>query len=174
MKPGTDERDAEKAVRDAIEKVETEEHKPGIEVQPVRVPLSVVEDGDTAGESAKQAVGPDGQPAGMRGRVITSLSRTDVYQERIRRLKPCISCVHLWFPKRDTQEWGNRQAHLANAVRLGALLPGTTADEFGGCTVKQMWVQVSHSCGQHRFRGGWWSRVKSWVSRYAATGEPRA
>lgn len=159
MKPGTDERDAEKAVRDEIEKIETEEQQPAIQVDEMQVPLDAVEDG----ENAQPILAPDGTRASVKGRVVTQLTAQDVHYEKMRQLAPCISCVHLFFPKPGTHDWSNRAAHVANALRIGALYPGTTEAEFGGCTVKKMWVQVSYHCGQHRFRKSWWSRMKAWV-----------
>ncbi|MGB8854232.1 MAG: hypothetical protein WCC69_11775 [Pirellulales bacterium] len=165
MKPGTDAHDAEKIIRDEIAKVEDGEKKGAIEVEQVCVPMSLVEKGDTSGESAVTPKTPDGKPAGMRGRVVVSLSPMEVYQKKMQALKPCISCKHLWFPQKDTHEWQDRAAHLAFAQRIGAISKECVEAEFGGCTVKKMWVQVNYSCGLHRFRDGWWRRAKEWAAR---------
>lgn len=165
MKPGTDERDAERAVRDAIERVETEPQKTAVEIEEVCVPLTVVEKGDSTGESAMKAQTPDGQPAGMRGRVLTAVSAMEVYHRKMQALKPCVSCQHMFFPARDTREWADRAAHVAFAHRIGSIERDATELEFGGCTVKKMWVQVNYTCPLHRFRRGWWSRVKEWFLR---------
>lgn len=165
MKPGTDERDAEKIVRDEIEKIETEPQKPVVEVEHVAVPMTVVEKGDSSGESAMKVVGPDGKPALMRGRVMDMLAPIEVYRRKMQALRPCVSCKHMWFPAKDTREWADRAAHVAFAHRISSIEKEATEAEFGGCTVKKMWVQVNYSCPMHGFRREWWSRVKAWFMR---------
>jgi len=164
--PAGEAREDEREIEKIADRIENSEALPGRVHEAAVVPMTATGENGTQ----KTIVAPDGSPVGMRGEVVTTLSALEARHEELRRIKPCISCAHSFQPRRDSEQWFDRSAHLAMAKRWSIAHKREGETEYLGCRAHNMWIHASQTCPvgkpfMHVYRKGWLATVKAWISR---------
>lgn len=167
--PAGDAREDEREIEKIADRVQNSEPIPGRAHDLMSIPLTAT---DESGKS-KTIVAPDGSPVGMQGEVITSLTAEQSRHEQMRILKPCLSCAQSFMPRKDSEEWQNREAHVQMARKWGAAHPNESSLEYLGCRALNMWVHASQTCPAdrpflHVYKKGWLASLRAFVARRRA------
>lgn len=174
--PAGEAREDEREIERAADKLQSTEPEPMNKREAAVVPLTATtEDGKQV-----QVVKPDGTAAGMRGQVITTMAAEEARHEQLRQVKPCLSCANAYQPRRDSDEWFSRAAHLAMAKRYFIAGQMESEAEYFACKASDIvgvkWVHASQTCPigkpfMHVYRKGWLSFVKAYLARRRAAAQ---
>lgn len=175
--PAGEAREDEREIEKIADRVESSEPLPGRAHERMVLPMQAqAEDG-----TSKTLVKPDGTPIGIRGEVVTTLSALEARHEELRKVKPCLSCGHSYFPKKGSDAAAEIAAHVSMAKRWSIADPGESNSEYMHCRTWDKCVHVSQHCrfewgpDRHSYRRGWLGALKAWISRRMAekrTGRP--
>ncbi len=165
--PAGEAREDEREIEKVADRVQDQEPAPSIRRDAAVVPLAApAEDGKSVG-----LLGPDGNPVAMRGEVVTTMSAVETQHELLRKVKPCISCGHAYFPRQGSREAAEIAAFVSDGLRWGYMRPGESTAEYMCCRTWNKCVHVSQHCmaewgpDRHVFGRGWLGRMKAWVAR---------
>jgi hypothetical protein len=165
--PAGEAREDEREIEKIADRIENSEPLPARVHEAAVVPMTATgEDG-----TRKTIVAPDGSPVGMRGEVVTTLSALEARHEEMRRVKPCISCAHSYFPNPKSDAGREIAAHVSMGHKLFIIPPLETAAEYMHCRAWDKCVHASQHClpswgpDRHVFRRGWLTTVKAWIAR---------
>lgn len=171
--PAGEAREDEREIERAADKLQDTEAVPMRVREPAVVPLTATTE---SGES-KPVAAPDGSALQARGEVITTLAAEEARHEEMRKLKPCMSCAQAYQPRKGSDEYASRAAHLAMAKRYHIAHEMEAPEEYFACRacsiVGVKWVHASQTCPadkpfMHTYRKGWLSFLKAFVARRRA------
>lgn len=165
--PAGEAREDEREIEKIADRIQNSEPVPGRMREAAVLPMQVErEDGSTS-----TLVRPDGQPVGIQGQVVTTLSALEARHEELRKVKPCASCGHSYFPNPKSEPGREIAAHVSMAKRLFIAGEHETAAEYMHCRAWDKCVHASQHChfswgeDRHSFRRGWLAAVKAWAAR---------
>lgn len=167
--PAGEAREDEREIEQEADRLHESEPRPAMVHEKTSVALEASD-----GDGKKSVVlGPDGQPAQIKGEVIVSLTAEEARHEELRKLKPCLSCGHSYFPRPNSDAGRQIRAHVSMMHQWKAVPPGETADQYMHCRRFDTCVHASQHChpswGEaHVYRKGWLSFVKAYIARRVA------
>lgn len=165
--PAGEAREDEREIEKIADRIQNSEPVPGRMREAAVLPMQAQrEDGSTS-----TLVRPDGQPVGIQGQIVTTLSALEARHEELRKVKPCMSCVHSYFPNPKSEAGLEVAAHVSMAKRLSISDKEGTVAEYMHCRAWDKCVHASQHChfswgeDRHSFRRGWLAAVKASMGR---------